>query len=198
LDKLDVSEAIYLKEFDFYTVGNLSKINSLIIGEKTELKKLVIQACQIKKLDIDLTKSTKLQRVELDFLWKGSRKGRIKNLDLRNCKELRYLTLSGNKGLSKLDLRKNTKLKELSLTFNKDLTKFDLRKNQQLVSLSLIKYDKLPKNFTLAKNKKLRALYITKKLKKNQLPKSMYKAKSGIHQGELYYYLLDWKGRPDL
>jgi hypothetical protein len=106
---------------------------------------------------LDLSKNTKLEYLDIQTgLEVGGERNALRYLNVRNCKELKYLRCSNNL-ISALDLSQNTLLKELHCHENFNLKALDLSTNTNLEVLTTWMGDEF-KALDLKNNSKLRKL----------------------------------------
>ncbi|SKC13251.1 hypothetical protein [Dyadobacter psychrophilus] len=106
---------------------------------------------------LDLSKNTKLEYLHIQTgMEVGGERNALRYLNVRNCKELKYLRCSNNL-ISTLDLSQNTLLKELHCHENFNLKTLDLSKNTELEVLTTLMGDEF-KELDLKHNSKLRKL----------------------------------------
>ncbi|MCF0053128.1 hypothetical protein LXM25_23870 [Dyadobacter sp. LJ53] len=106
---------------------------------------------------LDLSKNTKLEYLHIQTgMEVGGERNALRYLNVRNCKELKYLRCSNNL-IATLDLSQNTQLRELHCYENFNLEALDLSKNTDLEVLTGLMGNEF-KELDLKNNLKLRKL----------------------------------------
>lgn len=157
LKNLDLSAN---KALVYFNGNETYSIESITIGDKPELEKLILNDCNI--TEIDLTGCPKLTTLSINWT-------NLATIDLTQCTELVSVDISSSKLAGVIDISKNTKLTTLYIGSNKitsltlgditELTAFYCHKND-ITSLDISKLTKLT-SFRCYENK-LTTLDITK------------------------------------